>query len=432
MWPSFPVPDSSIVGDIIFSDSVDCAAASNNPLLKKTVLEHPFNQVVQLVFPVTKDYGRSQQRQTTEDVKRQVFEAIPKLAHFFGHPSDDLTQIQSQTYFVVRKVPLHLLFHKIFITKYLLKGDVTAVSFGQSISVDDGVCITPSGTLILSVTDRTYHRLGVEGKPSILNRRKNVQSKQLIEIDVKSKTVLKFEKSKFYTRTFNCFRNSGLKFDIMIKWQPSKESCLSPLSIQKFFEFVKTHHGEGGGFMSVEDAHDITIESCKPSRDSFSNLRSQIPRSLLEIQNLKPSDDIEGFLEDVQLWSGSELIGSSIVRDVESLDLNSFGLDQENCQSVTGTVSCHSSGFFTTQDIMTIITDIEVNLHLIKAMVPFIVLIVHGFEETPVSWTGGRNEHGKKLSGENLYGLIMTASETERKSLLWRVSDPYDFSIEKL
>ena len=35
-------------------------------------------------------------------------------------------------------------------------------------------------------------------------------------------------------------------------------------------------------------------------------------------------------------------------------------------------------------------------------MKSFVVLIVSGFEETPVSWTGSRFEHSKKLSGENV------------------------------
>lgn len=439
VWPSFPCPDSSLVADIIFSDSVDCPAASKNPLLKETVLEHPFNQVLQLILPLNVDVPRGRLQESIQVAKKKVFQALPRVEHFFGQWNQEVSPQLSHrmTYFLIKEVPLHLLFHKVLITKYLLQGEITAVSTGHDVSLEDTVCITPSGKLILSVTEKTYHRLGIEGKLSILNRRKNVQKKEIIEIDLKSNMVLLFEKSKFYTRTFNCFRNSGLKFDILINWQPDINSGLSFQSIVKFFEYVKVNYGEGGGFMSEENASNLKIETCWPHLKSFDIMSPHVPKSLLEIPAMRPNDDIEAVVEDAQTWSGSQLTGISVLRDTDSLDVNSFGLDAENCQSLTASMCCTASGLFSSHDVMDIIREVEQNLHLMKSIVPFVVLVVNGFEDTPVSWTGSRNEHGKKLSGENLYGILMTtsstsSSETSRKSLIWRLSDAYDFSIQKL
>lgn len=442
VWPSFPSPESCLVADMLFSDAQTCPA-SRNPLLRDTIEGHPFNQVLQVIVPVKLPEvpPRGQLHAKIQEVKDKVVQVIPRLGSFLREDCQQVTQQQQLelSYITVSNVPLHLLFHKIFIEKYVLKGSITAVSTQNLISSDDCLCITPCGHLILSVTEKSYHRLGVDGKKSILYRRKNVFPKKIIDIDLKSKTVGRFEDSRYYTRIFNCLKNSGLKFDIVMKWVPDdKTGVVSSLSIAKYFDYIKTNFGPGGGFMTAEEASAIIVNHCQPRNVCLDNKGiNHVPKTLMNASSVQPNDEIELLVDDVQAWTGCQVSGINSLRDEDSLDVNSFGFKASDCESVTAVLGCQSSGLFSSQDVMSVVSELESNLHLLQPFVPFVILTVSGFEESAVSWFSPGNEHGKKLSGENVYGILVSTSTTSssllsRKTLVWRVTDAYDFAIQKL
>ena len=441
VWPSFPTPESCLVADMLFSDAQTCPA-SRNPLLRDTIEGHPFNQVLQVIVPVRLPEvpPRGQLHAKIQEVKDKIVQIIPKLECFLRQDGQQVTQNQLElNYITVSNVPIHLLFHKIFIEKYVLKGSITAVSMKCLISSDDCLCITPCGHLILSLTEKSYHRLGVDGNKSILYRRKNVFPKKVIDIDLKSKNVGGFENSRYYTRIFNCFKNSGLKFDIVIKWIPDdKTGVVSPLSIAKYFDYIKTNFGPGGGFMTADEASAIIVNHCQPKNVCLDNKGiNHVPKTLMNISSIEPNDDIEHLVDDVQTWTGCQASGINCLRNEDSLDVNSFGFKASDCESLTAVLGCQSSGLFSSEDVMNVVNELESNLHLLQPFVPFVTLTVSGFEESVVSWFSPGNEHGKKLSGENVYGILVSTSVTSsslfsRKTLLWRVTEAYDFGIEKL
>ena len=267
----------------------------------------------------------------------------------------------------------------------------------------------------------------------ILGRR-NYQGKMEVNIDLKSHLVLGFERSKYFTRIFHCFRNSGLKFDVLVKWQPLDKKMF-PSSIGKFFKWIRDNPVEGG-FMDMNEALDMKITQCLPNLTFHEKSKVHVPQTLINSSTISPNDDLTNIIDDTQFWSGCVLSDISCVRGHNRLDVNSSGKKEEDCQLLSNVLTCQVSGLFTCQDTLELFREIDAKLHMLQPMVPFITMIVSGFESSPVSWDLSHGQHGKKLSGENLFGVLITPGVENypfgRKSLLWRTSDAFDFSLEKL
>ena len=88
------------------------------------------------------------------------------------------------------------------------------------------------------------------------------------------------------------------------------------------------------------------------------------------------------------------------------------------------------SGFFTPNDVRNLLLELA---KLVKTNdpdeVPFVSLILHGFDHCCVSWDEKCNEHGAKINGENHYGIVLRKCDN---NLIWRIAEEYDFGIEKL
>ena len=128
-------------------------------------------------------------------------------------------------------------------------------------------------------------------------------------------------------------------------------------------------------------------------------------------------------------------------------------------------------GFWCPSEIESILSEIDCKFERLSNHLPCIGILVHGFNNCVTSWIGKGNEHGKYLSGENSYGILMSSGEVTcvptvredeessliektvkglptttttttataattrdilKKGLVWRISDSYDFALEKL
>lgn len=69
-------------------------------------------------------------------------------------------------YYKVEDLPISNLVEKPFIEKFVKAGGLTLLSIDTKIDLDDCVCVTPEGLLVLSLTKDTYESLGVEGQLS--------------------------------------------------------------------------------------------------------------------------------------------------------------------------------------------------------------------------------------------------------------------------
>ncbi|KAI1286831.1 Ribonuclease P protein subunit p40 [Halotydeus destructor] len=440
VWPNLPIPTPSLVCDFVSYEK----HVLESETIKKTIESKSLTQNIQVILPrrLTTSANRGK-GDLADSLHTYIKEHCPILWSVLKGNQETL-QHGELNYCSVSNVPLHLLFHKVFIDHYVKKGHVYAISVDTDIQSDDSLMITPSGCLKLSLTEKSYHRLGMEGKPSLLNRKKNVITKFNVEIDLGSDLASKSE-SKYYTRTFNCLRNSGLKFNLLIKWEPSKEvnPNVSSESINQYFIFMKNNPGPGGAYMLLEDANQMIISSCPPSLRNHSVPVSLLPSQFIDLDHPVEEEDRITYVQDLIDWCGAHLSSVSCSLQSTDLDVTDFGFARENSVPLASVSCSQVNGVFTPTIVTHIIDEVmalvnaadqtslsERSGQLDVTLFPFIVITANGFPNGVLSWSGKNNEHGKQLTGENMYSILMSLHD--RKSIIWRIADGYDFSVEKL
>lgn len=362
----FPVPKCSLV--------IDKVADLNDDKVIKTIDGHKMSKVIQFVC---------------DDQQ-----AINRLSEMF---------VSSNTfsYFLIYKMPIYLLIDHILISEYIRKGKLYAISINSQDNHDQFILL-PNGHLILSLTSFTYHRFGLIGRKSILNGKRSVD-KYLVEIDVLDE---KFKtESKFYKRVYESFKRNEMCFDVVLKWEISDQKLIqdsiSSSSIINYFEYLKKTNNE---------LNKMTINRCAPLLKTFSN--SNVP-----MLNLKNEFDFEEIKELID-WFGAQLC--QVECQPQDIEISTFNVDNNKFCNVH---CLQVSGLFTFNDVKQIMNYFEEN-HLGH----FSAIIINGFEEAAISWSGNRNEHGKNMSGENLYGIMFY----NHNYVVWRITDEYDFAIEKM
>ena len=428
-------------------------ALSQNDLVAKTVSSHPFNQRIQILLPVKlQATNRLHHASCSNFDAMDLIKTHLPLIHSFIDGSFDPSRFR---YCRATSVPLHYLVHPKIIKSFLHKGLLLVTSIENSIDIDDGICLTSQGMLILSVTERTYRKLGLEGRESVLNRRKNATKKFIIELDLHSNCIQN-TMSKFSKRLRRLFRDSAVVFDLLFKWQPN-DQCDSIESIAKFLQQLKSDPDE----TLPEQEAQIKIEVCNLNVRGYKNSLSRLPKTLSSLSTSAVSEIEERLnliLEDAIDWTGLQLTQCEVVREESTSDLSTYGFNPDICDPLSYVTCLELTGFFSPSEVEDILSEIDCKVEHLSNHLPCIGILVHGFNNCVISWMGKGNEHGKYLSGENLYGVLMTAEASDvqvpektecpivqssatdvqvvnnvlKKGLIWRVSDSYDFSLEKL
>lgn len=414
-WPKFPDIKSSLVLDVNLAFSM----IENDPLLKKSYMNHPFNQMLQIAVPYDSE-SKSVQLNT----------------HSF---------IDRFPYLLVESCPLFLLVHPVLVKSFVLNGDLFVTSNGTNVAMEDCVSLS-SKLLTLSVTDLTYRRLGLIGRKSILVRQKKIIQKYIIEINLEDKLATTIS-SKYFQRLFCLMRNSNLKFDLLFKWKPV-DAQYSSLSLVKFFEWAK--NSPQVYFLDKNDSINLKVNICK------SNCVTRIRRNVfcpIHLTNNGEEDDGDvNLIGDIRTkldndsdrlkytssidWIGAQFSNVEMNESLIDNDVTSFFLPEDDLSLVKSLELHQLTGFFTPDEVMTIMKELN-QLCSSSPYIPFTALVILGFENCCISWEGKRNEHSSKLSGENLIGLVLKKSHLEsgiekKNNFLWRLADEYDFGIERL
>ncbi|WP_333024107.1 hypothetical protein, partial [Wolbachia endosymbiont of Pentidionis agamae] len=125
-------------------------------------------------------------------------------------------------------------------------------------------------------------------------------------------------------------------------------------------------------------------------------------------------------------WIGAQFCNINCSEGEVDTELTSLVFKAEHCETLP-VVNCYEiSGFFIPKDVKCVLHELQSYLHFKE--LPFIVVIANGFEDSLVSWKGKNNEHGKRLSGEHLVGVLM---KKDKKCHIWSIADEFDFGIEK-
>ncbi|XP_076474994.1 ribonuclease P protein subunit p40-like isoform X2 [Bombus vancouverensis nearcticus] len=104
--------------------------------------------------------------------------------HYFNHSislilpdaariPDELRTCLSEDsdYYRVNGLNVFELINKEFIEAFVKKGELTLLTIGNRIDVDNSVAVTPTGHLILSLLTEDFQKLGLEGKASFFDRK---------------------------------------------------------------------------------------------------------------------------------------------------------------------------------------------------------------------------------------------------------------------
>ncbi|KZC05069.1 Ribonuclease P protein subunit p40 [Dufourea novaeangliae] len=78
---------------------------------------------------------------------------------------------EDSDYYRINEVNVHDLVNKEFIEAFVKKGELSLLTIGNKIDVDNSIAITPTGHLILSLLTEDFQTLGLEGKASFFDRK---------------------------------------------------------------------------------------------------------------------------------------------------------------------------------------------------------------------------------------------------------------------
>ena len=324
---------------------------------------------------------------------------------------DYIQSTENLSYYLVKNIPIYVFINKILINGFVKTGRLSGVSINNEIDFDDCFALLPNGLIVLSVKESTYQRMGIVGKKSILYKKKNCVKKYLIEIDLNDEHLT--PGTKYYRRTEECLQKSGLFFDIFIKWEVTDEDLtkqsISSMSLGNIFSYIRDNSSDD----SLKHFHWCR---CSPSFRSFDN--KQIPIPIVNRECL--SEDIQTLIE----WFGAQICQINCDLSEDS-DVSTFGISHYQKREDIHCVSIN--GFFTSSDIESLFDSFKQKI-VKKSDKDITAFIVNGFEDTPIAWSGRNNEHSKNLSGENMFGI----GSQMGIAFIWRVTDEYDFGIERL
>ncbi|XP_017793865.1 PREDICTED: ribonuclease P protein subunit p40-like [Habropoda laboriosa] len=317
-------------------------------------------------------------------------------SHYFNHsvslvlpdtvriPDELWTCISDDSdYYRINGLNVFELINKEFIEAFVKTGELTLLSIGHKIDLDNSVAITPSGHLILSLLTEDFQKLGLEGKVSFFDRK--VHTRRVVTIDLKSESFTPGKKNYEHTRT-SLKEHFNQKFDIIVSWNPPDEN-LCPSSIAAWFH-----------------KHEYSVVLCHQTSVQRIEYSLPIPVISNELDNDK-------FFE----WLGVLSISGDLKNDKNNDYVNTYKCPPPSTD--VGQVRyLQWIGFFTRKHITHLYNVVKEYISKENSL-PWGALHVQGFLDSPVSWD--LREHTFYTDGDNSYTIVFrpAAPSIIRKSL---------------
>ncbi|XP_067951225.1 ribonuclease P protein subunit p40-like isoform X2 [Watersipora subatra] len=208
------------------------------------------------------------------------------------------------------KIQLSSLIHIAFIEAFIKRGELQLISSQNRIDNDDVICVTPTGSLLLHLTNLSYQQLGLIGKPSQYSK-KTKQKRYVVEIDL---TASFFRPGKNnYERARKCLANHTQVYDVIFTWKPTDER-IAPISVLRYFKSL--------GYQSKEMSPRIdtqlleTITSCP----------------VIDAQQLEADNSSSVHYSDFWEWLGAISCGITLRAKEKRSDTDEF-LSTLSCPS---------------------------------------------------------------------------------------------------
>ncbi|XP_052805214.1 ribonuclease P protein subunit p40-like [Mya arenaria] len=342
-----PMENARPTGKLVFERS---SFTNEKAKYKKCIEEIPFTYSIQILLPAA-------------DVL----------------PAEIDAALSEEQAFLARNVPVSLLLHPDFIHGFIKAGSVYMLSHGTCIDKDDCLALQPDGVLVLSLSEDTYHQLGLEG------RRAN--GRYVVEVDLLGK--LYTTSDRYRQRVTSCLTDHlTVTFDLLTTWSPTDEK-LCPSSIQNFFK--KQH---------------ITCNRLKLHKKVLKYMNFLVPDFTSE--SFQAAGDQDGKSCDhykVVEWLGACALGLDMSTEANNSFVSSYRCPSPHQELPCG-VSVQYTGMFTTQTVQMVLNNLRRFLH--KNELRWCSVTVHGYQDTPVTW---QHDHGFHSNGDNLYTFVIFKNE---------------------
>ncbi|XP_046843351.1 ribonuclease P protein subunit p40-like [Xenia sp. Carnegie-2017] len=265
-----------------------------------------------------------------------------------------------------------------FLSQFLRRGVVSALSYKTKIDTEDCVALLPTGIIWLSLTKDTYECLGLQGKPSPFKNNPKFD----VVIDVNESY---FEPSKkFYQRVLKAFQKTGLKFEFLFSERSIDDKSEYGEKLQSYLK--------SRGIIS-QPFH------CEHYVENFNNI--DVPTISFHDESFFDISATCNYLEFHE-WLGCVLCNVDCSQSSPDSYLNTLSSPEPNsCQQVVlstwiGFISSHS-----VQNVLKFARD------LLKKNpdIPWLNVTIWGFSDSPVTWRDLR--HGFYLNGDNHYSIIL-------------------------
>ncbi|XP_071633373.1 ribonuclease P protein subunit p40 [Temnothorax longispinosus] len=164
--------------------------------------------------------------------------------HYFNHSisvvlPDTVTIPQSlhnclsedTDYYRINKLRVSDLLNIEFIEAFVKKGEINLLTIENKIDLQNSVCLTPTGRLVLSLLADDYQALGLEGKPFAFSHKPH--TRYIVRIDLTNDSFIPGKKN--YERV-RVALEERLKqtFDVIVSWD-SPEINVCPSSVAAWF-----------------------------------------------------------------------------------------------------------------------------------------------------------------------------------------------------
>ncbi|RHZ56987.1 hypothetical protein Glove_395g26 [Diversispora epigaea] len=332
---------------------------SQNSRHEKIILEHPFNHQMELLFPTVLS-------------SQQIMDQFSKDPFFFYKAN----------------IPLSYFIDRTFINTYVKGGCVRALSLSEGIDISNVISLDESGTLILNLTKDTYEQLGLTGKPS-----KYGTSRQrfVVQINLLEKSMIPGKKG--YERVKWCFENSLTEsFPFLISFIDIISHESKEMKFPSTFN-AKKLNVEQNSFLLNDILIPEISEMIKMNNNNNNNDNKKE-------ENKWKSDAIE-----IYDWLGLVSLKSQRLLAYDQIDpYISLYSPPEPYKMGDGTL-LRWTGFIPSAIILSIFKSVLEQIEKNNLNVPWIVINIWGFKDSPISWN--KQEHNHFMSGENNYSFLI-------------------------
>ncbi|KAG1683583.1 Ribonuclease P protein subunit p40 [Nymphon striatum] len=274
---------------------------------------------------------------------------IPNTLHL-PDSLDKLFKDDNPIYYYIKNLPVHEIINKLFIECYIKKGKFICKSVGTRIDRDDCMCVTPNGHLILNLRRQTFLQLGL---PAKANKAKYLKYNDRRIVDIDLTTDYCTPGTKFYKRLEWCLTERiGLNFDMLISWIP--------------------HDGK------IDSSSPIVYLANKGYKGRLCQPKNHVNQIYSEQVPVIDKDNYEQSVE-----STSDFVSS-------------YNIPEPN-SSMGQILTCETYGFFDSEYINKCLSTLK-NVVLTRKTIPWAAIIVHGFDDSPISWKDSNHGFSKTES----------------------------------